>query len=191
MAEELVDVYALDGSKTGEILTKEQAIREGKLIKAFQIWIFNNKNEVLMQLRSRDKVNDAGMIDICSGHVQSGENEIQAVIRELREELGINVFTDREFKDILKIGTGRMDFTKYGRQGNYIVPWYFLKLKRTIDYSDFQLQEDEVEKVKWVPYECVKNAIIEGKKSIRIPNVDGIKNLLDKVDEKVYGREKE
>lgn len=191
MAEEFVDVYATDGSKTGEILTKEQAIKEGKLIKAFQIWILNNKNEALMQLRSLEKVHDAGMIDICGGHVQSGEMEIEAVVREIKEELGENTFSPSEFSKIQKIGTGRVDFTKYKRQGNYIVPWYLLKLNRSISYEDFELQETEIAKVKWIPYENVKSAIIEGKENIRIPNIEVVRNLLLKLEEKMCDKERE
>lgn len=191
MTEELVDVYAPDGSKTGEILTKEQAIKEGKLIKAFQIWILNNKNEVLMQLRSAEKIHDAGMIDICGGHVQSQEREIDAVVREMKEELGENVFSPDELKKIQKVGNGRVDFTKYGRQGNYIIPWYVLRIQRSIDYEDFDLQKEEIAKVKWIPYQDVKNAIISGKKNIRIPNTQTVVNLISKLEEKMYEEERE
>jgi isopentenyldiphosphate isomerase len=191
LTEELVDVYAPDGSKTGEILTKEQAIKEGKLIKAFQIWILNNKNEVLMQLRSAEKIHDAGMIDFCGGHVQSQEREIDAVVREMKEELGENVFSPDELKRIQKVGNGRVDFTEYGRQGNYIIPWYVLRIQRSIDYEDFDLQKEEIAKVKWIPYQDVKNAIISGKKNIRIPNTQTVVNLISKLEEKMYEEERE
>lgn len=55
MTEELVDVFDEYGVRTQETLSKDEAIERGKLIKAFQIWILNNKNEVLMQTRSGGK----------------------------------------------------------------------------------------------------------------------------------------
>ena len=53
--DELVDVFTTDGYKTGEKMLREDAIKEGKLIKAFQIWIFNDKNQVLIEKRSKRK----------------------------------------------------------------------------------------------------------------------------------------
>lgn len=186
MKEELVDVFDENGVRTGETIPREEAIRLGKLIKAFQIWIINNNNEVLMQVRSSDKVHDAGMLDLCSGHVQSGETEIQAVIREIKEELGKNAIQLKEFDNIAKIGNGRMDFRKYGRYGNYIVPWYCLKLKRTIPNENFELQKEEVSSVKWIPYEIVKDTIKKGEKNIRIPYIGPTVDLMNKLDNYIY-----
>lgn len=186
MEEELVDVFDENGVRTGETLQREEAIKLGKLIKAFQIWIVNNNNEVLMQIRSSSKIHDADMIDLCSGHVQSGETEIQAVIREIREELGDKAIQTREFENIAKIGNGRMDFRKYGRYGNYIIPWYCLKLKRTIPDSDFILQQEEVASVKWIPYELVKDTIKKGRNNIRIPYSSQTVQLLNKLDDYIY-----
>lgn len=187
MEEELVEVYNPDGSKTGEILTREEAIESGKLIKAVQIWIINNIGEVLMQLRSTGKVHDAGMIDLCSGHVHVGESEKQAVYREIREELGEDVFCEEEFEKMQKVGVGMQNFTKFGRKGNYIVPWYLLRLDRQIPEEDFKLQKEEVAKVKWIPYEQVKQAIETGQKGIRIPRIEPVMRLLDKLDDRLYG----
>ena len=53
--DEFVDVFTTDGYKTGETLLREEAIKQGKLIKAFQIWILNNENQVLIERRSKRK----------------------------------------------------------------------------------------------------------------------------------------
>lgn len=53
--DEFVDVFMKDGYKTGEKLLREDAIKQGKLIKAFQIWIFNDENQVLIEKRSKRK----------------------------------------------------------------------------------------------------------------------------------------
>lgn len=186
LTEELVDIYDKNGAPTGEILPREIAIQSGALIKAFQIWILNDQNQVLIQRRSPKKVHDAGMIDLCSGHVQSGELETQAVMREIKEELGVNAIKPREFSNIRKVGSERVDFRKYGRAGNYITPWYCLKLNRQIPDSDFSLQDDEVESVEWIPYEEVKEIIRLKKQNIRIPYIKETESLLVKLDEMVY-----
>ena len=54
--DERVDIFTKDGYKTGESMFKEEAIKQGKLIKAFQIWIINNQGEVLIEERSKRKI---------------------------------------------------------------------------------------------------------------------------------------
>jgi len=46
-------------------------------------------NKVLLEKRREDKEIDPGLIMIPGGHVDDGENERQALERELMEELGI------------------------------------------------------------------------------------------------------
>ena len=191
MAEELVDVFDENGVRTQETLSKEEAIKEGKLIKAFQIWILNNENEVLMQRRCGGETQDAGMLDLCSGHVRSREIERHAVVREIIEELGEKAIRKNEFPNIQKVGTARMDFRKYGRKGNYIVPWYYLKLNRQIPETDFELEEEEVSSVEWIPYEEVKQIIRENKGNIRIPYLKETARLFEQLDGFVYEKTKE
>lgn len=190
MIEELVDVFDDYGVRTQETLSKEEAIKQGKLIKAFQIWILNDRQEVLMQKRSGGKTQDAGMLDLCSGHVRSHEMEYQAVRREVIEELGPNAIKEKEFHKIQKVGSARMDLRKYGRQGNYIVPWYFLKLDRQIPEEDLELQEDEVESIQWVPYEQVKEMIRDGKENIRIPYLKETARLFGQLDIFAYQKQR-
>lgn len=191
MEVEFVDVFDEKGNQTQEKLSKEEAIKQGKLIKAFQIWILNNKGEVLMQRRSGGKTQDAGMLDLCSGHVRSKELERHAVSREIVEELGKNAIKENEFYRIQKIGTARIDFRNYGRKGNYIVPWYALKLNRQIPNEDFDLEEDEVSSVHWIPYEEVKEIIKQNKGNIRIPYLPETEKLFKKLDSFVYEKTKQ
>lgn len=187
--DEIVDIFAKDGTKTGERLLKEDAIKQGKLIKAFQIWILNDTNQVLIEVRSTGKLHDAGMFDLCSGHVQSGEEELTAVKREVIEELGANVIKNEEFSKVLKVDSIFCDFRKYSRDGNYIIPWYILKLNRTIPNQDFNLQVEEVSEVKWIDYEKVKEMIKNPNENFRIPyNENQMKEIMPKIDKLVYER---
>lgn len=189
--DEFLDIFTKDGYKTGESLPREEAIRQGKLIKAFQIWIINDKNEVLLEVRSQGRLHDAGMLDLCSGHVQKGERESQAVKREVIEELGLKAIKEKEFENIVRVGTEHCDLRQYGRSGNYLLPWYVLKLNRTIPEEDFKLQEEEVASVKWLDYEQVKNIIKSGSNNIRIPYLPQTSRLMNKLDDIVYKREEE
>ncbi|MGN1326569.1 MAG: NUDIX domain-containing protein, partial [Clostridia bacterium] len=153
--------------------------------------IFNNQGQVLMQIRSANNARDAGMLDICSGQVQSGETDFHAAAREIVEELGKRAITQKELSEIKEIGSTRMDFRKYGRKGNYLVIWNALMLERQIPDSDFDLQEEEVQNVQWMDYEEIKEGIRSGKNNIRIPNVEQTEEMLKKLDAIVYKKERD
>lgn len=62
------------------------------LHRAVHMLIFNNQGEILLQKRSIWKDRNPGRWDSsAAGHVDSGENYLEAASRELREELGIEV----------------------------------------------------------------------------------------------------
>lgn len=183
---ELLDIFDKRGNKTGEQMEKEDAIKSGKLIKAFQIWIIDSNSRVLVQKRASSKVHDAGMIDLLSGHVQSNELERHAVQREIKEELGPDAIKQNEFSRIIKVGEERIDFRQYGKEGNYIVPWFLLKLNRTVQNSDIQLEKEEVDKIAWIDYETFKKMIVSKSPNLRIPYLPQIKKLLEKLDGLVY-----
>ena len=131
------------------------------------------------------------MLDLCSGHVKSGERELQAVKREIIEELGNGVFSNLEFEKIKKVGSELCDFRKYGRDGNYIIPWYIIKLKRSVPFEDFSLETEEVAGIEWMEYEKVKQMIKDGSNNIRIPYLPQTMKLLEKIDDILYERTEE
>ena len=188
---EILDIFDERGNKTGERMEKETAIKSGKLIKAFQIWIIDSNSQVLVQKRANTRRHDAGKIDLLSGHVQRRELESHAVQREIKEELGPNAIKQREFQKLVKVGSEHIDFRKYGKEGNYIVPWYLLKLNRTISNEDLQLEKEEVDTVQWIDYETFKNMIINKTPNLRIPYLPQISKLLEKLDSLVYQQDQD
>ena len=188
---EILDIFDERGNKTGEQMEKETAIESGKLLKAFQIWIIDSNSQVLVQKRASTRRHDAGMIDLLSGHVQSGELESHAVQREIKEELGPNAIKQYELQKIMKVGSEHIDFRQYGKEGNYIVPWYLLKLNRTIPNKDFNLDKDEVDKIVWIDYEKFKEMIKSKSPNMRIPYLPQISRLLEKLDGLIYQQDKD
>jgi isopentenyldiphosphate isomerase len=60
--------------------------------RAVHIFWINQLGELCLQRRSYAKDNSPGCLSSsCAGHVDSGENYIQAAVREFREELGITI----------------------------------------------------------------------------------------------------
>jgi len=72
--------------------TRARVHAEGHLHRSAHIVLFNARGEVFVQLRSMNKDSGAGLWDTsAAGHVDSGESYLACAVRELREELGIDV----------------------------------------------------------------------------------------------------
>ena len=77
--------------------------RQGLLHRAFSIFIFNTKGELLLQQRADDKYHSAGLwTNTCCSHPLFGENINGAIKRRLYEEMGMNCKTQYAFNFIYK-----------------------------------------------------------------------------------------
>nr|WP_300807545.1 NUDIX domain-containing protein [uncultured Acetatifactor sp.] len=92
---EFIDIYDDLGQKSGKSEEKGEAHRKALIHRGVCVWIMNSKQELLLQTRS-SHVMFPDMLDISfSGHIQAGETSLEAVRREGREELGINIDTSK------------------------------------------------------------------------------------------------
>ena len=86
-----IDVLSDAGLRTGDILSRPEIHRLGKRHRAVHLYIFNSKNEVLLQRRAPTVDHFPGLFSISvTGHIHAGEFSSDAVRREVGEELGIN-----------------------------------------------------------------------------------------------------
>ena len=84
--EEVILVNETD-EETGT-MEKMEAHRKGVLHRAFSIFIFNNKNEMLLQQRAANKYHSASLwTNACCSHPKPGEETEIAAARRLKEEL--------------------------------------------------------------------------------------------------------
>ena len=68
---------------------KLKAHQEGKLHRAFSIFIFNGKNQLLLQRRALTKYHSKGLwTNTCCSHPRIGESVQKAAERRLEEEMG-------------------------------------------------------------------------------------------------------
>ena len=89
---ELLDVLDDNGLKTGITKDKDEIYKTGEWFRSVHIWIVNDNNELLLQKRSPYKTTFPNLWAVSvSGHVMAGETSIQAVIREVKEELDIDI----------------------------------------------------------------------------------------------------
>lgn len=144
--DELIDIIDTTGNKTGQIVTRDEAHRQGLWHKAIAVAIINSNNQILLQQRSYKKEKNAGMWDISvAGHVLSNESSKTASIREIKEEINIECSEDElEFvMAYIDQKVIRNDFIE-----NQIYDFYILK--KNIKLSDITIQASELEQVKYV-----------------------------------------
>ncbi len=82
MADELIDIVDENNKLTGVRKMKSEAHKKGLWHRASHVWIYNSKNELLIQLRAKDKVTDADRWDMAAaGHVGAGEETLATAVR--------------------------------------------------------------------------------------------------------------
>ena len=92
---EIFDVLNEYGEFTGKTATREECHKNGYWHRAVYAFIIDDKGNVLLQKRSKNKKLWPSMWDVTvGGHVDSGEFGRQALIRETKEELGIQILDD-------------------------------------------------------------------------------------------------
>lgn len=91
MAEDLLILVDENDNPVGK-MGKEEVHRRGLLHRAFSVFIFNTKGELLLQKRAEGKYHSGGLWTntVCS-HPRHGEELNDAVKRRLREEMGLDV----------------------------------------------------------------------------------------------------
>lgn len=144
---EYLDVLDEYGNKTGIIKDKKDIYRDRDWHRSIHVWIMNSKNEILVQKRSpkKETLPNLWVISI-AGHVRSGETSVDAVIREVKEEINVDIDSDNL---IYLFTLNRIQPYKYGNI-RVIDDVYLLKLE--LDIEKLKLQKSELTDVKFVNY---------------------------------------
>lgn len=142
---EFFDVLNENGEYTNNIASRDECHKKGLWHKAVVVFIISKDNKkVLLQQRSSRKKLWPNLWDITAGgHVLSGELGYQSVIRETKEEVGI----DLEKKDLEFIGATVSENVK-GDIINRHFNEYFIA-HSDINLDDIILQEEEVQDIRW------------------------------------------
>ena len=84
-------------------MDKLEAHEKGLLHRAFSIFIFNAKGEMLLQQRALSKYHSGGLwTNACCSHPQPGEDIEESAQRRLMEEMGFNAELKKIFSFIYK-----------------------------------------------------------------------------------------
>ena len=127
---EYLDLYDENAKKTGKVIVRGTPIRQGEYSMSVHLYIYNNNGDFLLQKRSKSKKSLPGIWSVTCGAVSSGENSMQAGIRETKEEVGI------ELKEEM------LQFVARIKRRRSCIDIYFVK-------ADFSLDECVLQRKRW------------------------------------------
>lgn len=133
---------------------KLDAHRRAELHRAFSIFVFNDKKELLLQQRAAVKYHAANSwANTCCGHPRLGENVDNAAHRRLREELGFDCELKEVFSFVYKI---KLDKDMWEHEFLHV----FIGIRNDEGGEVFPNPE-EVQNVRWADVSTVRQALKE------------------------------
>ena len=158
---EYLDLYDENKKLIGEkiLRSKDMKIDDGKYIYIVIVFIQNSEGKFLIQKTSKQK---ESVFATTGGLVKSGSTPDNTIVEEIKEELGICV-------DI-----NELEFFYTQKRGHSFQNAYYLK--KDIELNDLILQEEEVEYVKWLSIEEIKELI--EKEEFRKGNIESFEFLI-------------
>jgi len=135
---ELWDLLDVNRNHTGQTHVRGLPIPNGKYHLCVHIFIVNSKGQILMSKRHPDK--PLGNLWECTGgSVVSGEDSLMGAIREVKEELGIELNPEE----------GKLIYQETFQVTHNDI-WLFYA---DVEIGDLVFQEEEVVDAKWVTKE--------------------------------------
>lgn len=158
---EYLDIYNEKKEKLNKKIKRGDKLLDNEHILVAVIFIENSEGKYLIQKTSKEK---GEKYATTGGHVLSGETPKTAIIRETKEELGLDVSNE----NIIYIGDLLFGFP-FGE---------IYYLKKDLDIAKLKLQQEEVEQVEYLTKtEILK--LIETEKMVKSHGLM-FKKMLDK-----------
>lgn len=88
---EIWDLYTENREKTGKTHIRGFQIPKGCYHLVVHVWIKNKKGEYLISQRAADRPTCPLMFECVGGSVLAGESSIDGAVREVKEEVGLNL----------------------------------------------------------------------------------------------------
>lgn len=174
---ENIDVLDEMGNKTGEVKSREEVHQKGLWHKTVHMYVINNKKEILMQKRSPEKeTNPNKWTTSASGHLSAGDESREGALRELREEIGVEI-SDKELEYLctVKEKNGYKNIVNHEIVDVYIV-------RKDLNIEDLKLQKEEVSAVRWLTLDEFKSETEDCEKNNLVPHIEIFQKVIEYLD---------
>ncbi len=133
------------------LMEKQQAHMKCLVHRAFSVFLFNSKGEMLLQKRASGKYHSPlkWTNAVCS-HPKNGETYLDGAKRRVKEELGIDVEISEKFSFIYKADVGN---GLWEHELDHVFVGTF--------EDDFNLNKDEVEEVRYISMADLEKEMIQ------------------------------
>lgn len=178
--DEILDIFTKDGRKIGVMPKKLYYSQEGEApwIKCCCCFVVDqNEGKILFEKRGNTLI-DAGKLDLCSGHVQSGELPRVTMARELNEELGIpkHLASTVTFLGEVLVDYSSLSDPTNRRNMKCITSMYALGIN---DLSQINIDNEEVVRYAWLPKKEARGFIENS--MTRIPYEESLKEQYEDI----------
>jgi len=137
---ELWDIYDKERNITGRFAERGVSkLKEGEYHLVAVATIINSKNEILITQRAPTKKTEPLKWELTGGSIIAGEDSLQGILREIREEIGLNF----KAEDAMLLRT----IIKHGTLASIKDIWLF---KKDVKIEDIKFADGEVIDAKWV-----------------------------------------
>ena len=148
MIDDFVILVNKNDKKIG-LMPKMEAHKKGALHRAFSVFIFNNKNELMIQKRNINKYHSPGLwTNTCCSHQRDEESNISAGKRRLLEEMGFCVELNEIGSFIYNVG---VDNGLIEHELDYILVGKY--------NGNVKINSDEVDNWKWMSLDNIKDDV--------------------------------
>jgi isopentenyl-diphosphate delta-isomerase len=146
--EELVVLVDEKNNQIG-LMPKMEAHEKALLHRAFSVFVFNKKDELMLQQRAASKYHSPLLwTNTCCSHQRDGESNLEAGKRRLQEEMGFTTPLKEVFSFVYK---APFDNGLTEHEFDHVLIGYF--------DDEPNINKEEAEAYKWMPLEDVKNDI--------------------------------
>lgn len=164
------DLYDEKRNKLNKTVQRGEKLQDNEYHIVVNSWIRNSKNEFLITQRAETR-KFAFMWECTGGSALKGETSLDAAVREVKEELGIDV--DRTTGEL--IGT---TLRHYPNCPDIFDAWLFTS---DVSIEDVVIQEEEVCNVMWASVEKIKELYSENKFEANAFFEEALRNLEEEV----------
>ncbi|MFS4468115.1 NUDIX hydrolase [Maribacter sp. 2210JD10-5] len=160
--DELIDILDSEGNPLGKTAMKSEVHKMGWFHRTVHIWFHTSDGRVLLQQRGKNKDAHPLLWDVSvAGHVSAGEPIETAALREVEEEIGLEILTN----DLYKIGVFKSIQKHHERFIDHEFHHTFLcELKMPLE--KLTKQESEVASLKLIPLSTFKSNLEDKKRSV-------------------------